>query len=90
MYGDFASSTSVLGVLVFMLVIVLVLVVLSIFILKSIKEIPIIYAKQGKAQQSSLLPIPLNPVGMVPIIFAMAFVSFSSAFGKVDYSVSTC
>ncbi|MBR6908655.1 hypothetical protein IKN40_09665 [bacterium] len=45
-----------------MLLIVLVLVVLSIFIIKSIKEIPIIYAKQGKAQQSSLLPIPMNPV----------------------------
>jgi preprotein translocase, SecY subunit len=83
MYGDFASSTSVLGVLVFMLVIVLVLVVLSIFILKSIKEIPIIYAKQGKAQQSSLLPIPLNPVGMVPIIFAMAFVSFPQLLAKL-------
>lgn len=83
MYGDFASSTSVFGVLVFMLVIVLVLVVLSIFILKSIKEIPIIYAKQGKAQQSSLLPIPLNPVGMVPIIFAMAFVSFPQLLAKL-------
>ena len=35
-----------------------------------------IYARQGKVQQSSILPIPLNPVGMIPIIFAMAFVSF--------------
>lgn len=83
MYGSFASSTSIVGVLVFMLVIVLVLVLLSIFIIKSIKEIPIIYAKQGKAQQSSLLPIPLNPVGMVPIIFAMAFVSFPQLLAKL-------
>ena len=82
-YGSLASSTSVIGVLVFMLVIVLVLVVLSIFIIKSIKEIPIIYAKQGKAQQSSLLPIPMNPVGMVPIIFAMAFVSFPQLLAKL-------
>ena len=66
-----------------MLVIVLVLVVLSILILKSIKEIPIIYAKPGKAQQSSALPIPLNPVGMVPIIFAMAFVSFPQLIAKL-------
>ena len=66
-----------------MLVIVLVLVVLSILILKSIKEIPIVYAKQGKAQQSSALPIPLNPVGMVPIIFAMAFVSFPQLIAKL-------
>ncbi|MFC2696309.1 MAG: preprotein translocase subunit SecY [Candidatus Absconditicoccaceae bacterium] len=80
---DFSSSSNIWGLLVFMLVIVLVLVVLSIFILKSIKEIPIIYAKQGKAQQSSALPIPLNPVGMVPIIFAMAFVSFPQLIAKL-------
>lgn len=40
------------------------------------KEIPVIYARQGKVQQTSILPFPLNPVGMVPIIFAIAFVSF--------------
>ena len=82
-YSSLASSTSVVGVLVFMIVIVLVLVVLSILIIKSIKEIPIIYAKQGKAQQSSLLPIPMNPVWMVPIIFAMAFVSFPQLLAKL-------
>jgi len=63
-------------VLLFMIAIVLVLIVLSIFILKSTKEIPVIYTRSGKVQQSSILPIPMNPVGMVPIIFAMAFVSF--------------
>ena len=82
-YGSLASSTNIWWVVVFMLLIVLVLVVLSIFIIKSIKEIPIIYAKQGKAQQSSLLPIPMNPVGMVPIIFAMAFVSFPQLLAKL-------
>ena len=59
-----------------MLAIVLVLIILSIYILKSTKEIPVIYTRSGKVQQSSILPIPMNPVGMVPIIFAMAFVSF--------------
>jgi len=63
-------------VLLFMVAIVLVLIVLSIFILKSTKEIPVIYTRSGKVQQSSILPIPMNPVWMVPIIFAMAFVSF--------------
>ena len=63
-------------VLLFMLAIVLVLILLSIFILKSTKEIPVIYTRSGKVQQSSILPIPMNPVWMVPIIFAMAFVSF--------------
>ena len=63
-------------VFLYMIAIVLVLIVLSIFILKSVKEIPVIYTRSGKVQQSSILPIPMNPVGMVPIIFAMAFVSF--------------
>jgi preprotein translocase subunit SecY len=51
-------------------------VVLSIFLIKTLKEIPVIYARQGKVQQTSTLPFPLNPVGMVPIIFSIAFVSF--------------
>jgi preprotein translocase subunit SecY len=60
----------------FIAAIFIVLVILSIFILKSLKEIPVIYARQGKIQETSKLPIPLNPVGMIPIIFAMAFISF--------------
>lgn len=83
LYGSFASAQSILGMFLFMLVIVLVLVVLSILMLKSIKEISITYAKQWKVQQSSTLPIPLNPVGMVPIIFAMAFVSFPYLLAKL-------
>ena len=75
-YTSLTTGNNRLGVLFFMIFIVLVLVVLSIFILKSTKEIPVIYARSGKVQQSSILPIPLNPVGMIPIIFAMAFVSF--------------
>jgi preprotein translocase subunit SecY len=75
-YTSLTTGNNRLAVLVFMLAIVLVLILLSIFILKSTKEIPVIYARSGKVQQSSILPIPLNPVGMVPIIFAMAFVSF--------------
>lgn len=75
-YNSLAAWTNWLYVLLFMLLIVLVLIFLSIFILKSTKEIPVIYTRSGKVQQSSILPIPMNPVGMVPIIFAMAFVSF--------------
>lgn len=71
-----AAGGDWIGVTVFMLVIVIGLILLSVLILKTVKEIPVIYAKQGKVQESSKLPIPLNPVGMVPIIFAMAFVTF--------------
>ncbi len=71
-----AAGSDRISVLLFMVVIVLGLILLSIFLLKTIKEIPIVYAKQGKVQESSSLPIPLNPVGMIPIIFAIAFATF--------------
>ena len=75
-YNSLSGGSNWIYVLLFMVAIVLVLILLSIFILKSTKEIPVIYTRSGKVQQSSILPIPMNPVGMVPIIFAMAFVSF--------------
>jgi len=82
-YSSMAGSSSTIGVIIFMLVIVLGLVLLSIFILKSIKEIPVIYARRGKVEESSSLPIPMNPVGMVPIIFSIAFVSFPYLLSKL-------
>ena len=75
-YNSLTAWTDWVYVLLFMVAIVLVLILLSVFILKSTKEIPVIYTRSGKVQQSSVLPIPMNPVWMVPIIFAMAFVSF--------------
>ncbi len=82
-YGSISWSTNFIGIILFMLIIVLGLVLLSIFILKSIKEIPIIYARRGKVEESSSLPIPMNPVGMIPIIFSIAFVSFPYLLSKL-------
>ena len=82
-YGSLSWASSVWWMLLFMLIIVLVLIILSIFILKSVKEIPIIYARKGKVQESSILPIPMNPVWMIPIIFSMAFVSFPYLISKI-------
>lgn len=82
-YASVSGSSSILWVTLFMLIIVLGLIFLSIFILKSIKEIPVIYARRGKVEESSSLPIPMNPVGMVPIIFSIAFVSFPYLLSKL-------
>lgn len=82
-YWNFSGTSSVLWMLIFMLVIVLVLIIWAIYILKSVKEIPIIYARKGKVQESSILPIPMNPVWMIPIIFSMAFVSFPYLCAKL-------
>ena len=82
-YWNFAWTSNVFGMFVFMMVLILWLIILSIFILKSIKEVPIIYARKGKVQESSMLPLPMNPVGMIPIIFSMAFVSFPYLASKM-------
>ena len=70
------TFSAFLSMFVFTILIVGILTAASIFILRSYSMIPIIYARQWKIQETSKLPIPLNPVGMIPIIFAMAFVSF--------------
>ena len=71
-----AWSKDLISVVAFVLLIVWVLIVLSILLIRTKKEIPIIYAKSWKIQETSVLPLPLNPVWMIPIIFAIAFVSF--------------
>ena len=73
--------------LVYVILVVGALTIASIFILKSYQQIPVIYARQGKIQETSKLPIPLNPVGMVPIIFAMAFVSFPYIISQFTMSL---
>lgn len=78
-----SSGTDLASVVIFMLVIVLVLVVLSILLIKTKKDIPVVYARQGQVQETASLPIPLNPVGMIPIIFAVAFTTFPYLISQI-------
>lgn len=71
-----SSGSDLLSIIIFMLVIVLGLVILCILLVKTRKDIPIVYARQGAVSETASLPIPLNPVGMIPIIFSVAFVTF--------------
>ena len=82
-----STNTNIASVFVFMILIVLVLIVLSVILIKTIKEIPIIYARQWKVEETAILPIPLNPVGMIPIIFAIAFVSFPYVLSQILYKI---
>src|SRR5699024_6127524 len=48
------------------------------FILQAVRKIPIQYAKRQRtsstlAPQSTFLPLKVNPAGVIPVIFAMAF-----------------
>ena len=75
-FGALTTSSAFWSMLIYVVIVIGLLTAASIFILKSYQQIPVIYARQWKIQETSKLPIPLNPVGMIPIIFAMAFVSF--------------
>lgn len=70
------ATPNKIPVILFIVGFIAILTILSIYLIRTIKEIPVIYARQWKVQQTSILPFPLNPVGMIPIIFAIAFVSF--------------
>lgn len=70
------SGGDLVGTVIFMVAIVLILVLLSVLLIKTRKEIPIVYSRQWSNQETASLPIPLNPVWMIPIIFAVAFATF--------------
>lgn len=82
-YTYVGGSLSFFDTTIFMIVIVLVLIVLSILLIKTRKELPVVYARQGSVQETASLPIPLNPVGMVPIIFSVAFTTFPYLFSQL-------
>ncbi len=77
------SWSDLLWIIIFMLVIVLALIILSVLLIKTRKDIPVIYARQWQVQETASLPIPLNPVGMIPIIFAIAFASFPYLLSQI-------
>jgi len=82
------SWSNLLSILVFIFIIMFVLIILAILLIRTKKEIPITYSRAGKIQETSVLPIPLNPVWMIPIIFAMAFVSFPYLIGNIIYKMN--
>ncbi len=50
----------------------------AVFILQAVRKIPVQYAKRQRtssqlAPQSTFLPLKVNPAGVIPVIFAMAF-----------------
>ncbi len=82
-YAAIAGSSDLVSVIGFILVVMGVLVALSVFLVKTRKEIPVVYSRQWDVKETATLPIPLNPVGMIPIIFAIAFVSFPYLIAQV-------
>ncbi len=75
-YQYISWAPEIAPIVVFMLTIVLILVVLAVLLVRTKKEIPIVYSRKWSVEDTATLPIPLNPVGMIPIIFAIAFATF--------------
>lgn len=63
------------GIVIFLIL----LTAFAVFILQAIRKIPVQYAKGQRtpgsqlAPQSTFLPLKVNPAGVIPVIFAMAF-----------------
>ncbi|MGE7604753.1 preprotein translocase subunit SecY [Peribacillus sp. NPDC097675] len=80
--------------IILIIVAVLAIVVAVIFIQQALRKIPIQYAKRaavGRTQmggQSTHLPLKVNAAGVIPVIFASAFIitpsTIASFFGKND------
>lgn len=83
------TTTNLLLLVAFVVFIVLLLIVASLYLIRSRREIPVVYARQWKVEQTSFLPIPLNPVGMIPIIFAIAFTTFPYLVAQLILKVWT-
>ena len=83
-----------IATMVLLLIAVLAVVVAVIFIQQALRKIPIQYAKRaaaGRTQaggQSTHLPLKVNAAGVIPVIFAMAFIitprTIASFFGTND------
>ncbi len=57
------------------------LVIITLFT-EALRNIPITYASRGSQAQKSSLPLRLNQAGMIPIIFAIAMITFPSLIAQ--------
>ncbi|QQG44701.1 MAG: preprotein translocase subunit SecY [Candidatus Roizmanbacteria bacterium] len=76
----------IINVLIFLVVGVLVIAAV-VFINQSVRRIPVYYAKRIKGNRmyqaaTNYLPLKLNQAGVIPIIFAVAFVLFPQLLGN--------
>ena len=89
--GDYATRAAI--ELLGFLGLVIVIFGLIVFVDLSERRVPIQYAKQIKGRkmyggQSTHIPIKLNASGVLPIIFAMAIITFPQLLGQIFFQES--
>jgi len=85
---DMSYLWPLIGILVFTLILTLVIVVIT----EGQRQIPITYAgrqMQSRGVASSYIPIRVNQAGMIPIIFAVALISFPALIGNFFQNAKT-
>ena len=81
-------DVSHLGSYFFFFVIALVMIALVVLVNEARRNVPVSYTKRVRGSRmyggtSTYLPIPLNPAGVMPIIFALALLMFPQMAGQV-------
>ena len=61
----------------------LLLLVLIALFTEAYRNVPITYASRGAQAQKSALPLRLNQAGMIPIIFAIAMITFPALIAQI-------
>ena len=93
------STQPVYNALLFVLI-VLVTIVVIVFIQEGIRRIPVQYGKRVRGRKqyggaSTHIPLRVNPVGMIPLIFAQSIITFPAILvnlfpdGPVGQSINT-
>lgn len=75
-------STENYGLLLFVTILTVAVIYIIIQFTEGYRKIPLIYTRTGRDERS-YFPIRVNQAGMVPIIFAIALITFPSLIGQI-------
>jgi preprotein translocase subunit SecY len=82
------NSTQPVYNLILFVVIVVVSIIVIIYIQEGVRRIPVQYGKRVRGRKqyggaSTHIPMKVNPVGMIPLIFAQAFIAFPAIIASI-------
>ena len=75
-------STGSYGLLLLLAALTVVVIMIIIRFTEGYRKVPLVYTRTGRDERS-YFPIRVNQAGMVPIIFAVALITFPSLIGQI-------
>lgn len=76
------TSSGNLGLLAFLSILTVGVIYIIVKFTEGYRKVPLIYTRTGRDERSHF-PIRVNQAGMVPIIFAIAIITFPSLIGQI-------